>query len=87
MIQLTQITPVAFPLNLGTADSLYVNVNTYDNGTSRIFYVLFDTSSGIRKKLTSEFLYLTEEQVTANGNDINWVTNYVVEQLGLTLAL
>ena len=87
MTQLTQIQPVNFPLNLGTADSLYVKINiSNDNSRGVIFYVLYDTTNYTRKRLTSGFLGLTEEQVTANGNDLNWAKNYVATELGLTLT-
>jgi hypothetical protein len=84
---MTQITPVIFPLNLGTADSLYVDMKiTNDTSGGRIFYALFDTSITPSRKLSSGLLNLTEDQVAANGNDINWATNYVATELGLTLS-
>ena len=88
MTQRTQITPVVFPLNLGTATFLNVSVKiSNDNTSGPVFYALYDMSNDItRRRLTHGVFRLTEEQVTANGNDVNWATNYVVEQLGLTLA-
>jgi hypothetical protein len=87
MRQLIQIQPVNFPLNLGVADSLNVNINISNNNLrGNIFYTLFDTSITPSRKLSSGFLNLTEEQITANGNDINWAINYVATELGLTLA-
>ena len=85
-MQLIQIQPVNFPLNLGTADSFYVNISkTGDNTRGGVFFSLFDTTNYTRKRLTSGFLRLTEDQISAHGNDLNWAKNYVVEQLGLTL--
>ena len=43
MTQLTQIQPVNFPLNLGTADSLYVKINISNDNTAPYLYA-WDTT-------------------------------------------
>ena len=89
MTQRTQITPVVFPLNLGTATLLKVSIEiSNDNTSGPVFYALYDMSNdnSSGKRLTNGVFRLTEEQITSNEINIDWATNYVVEQLGLTLT-
>ena len=87
MDKIIQITPITFPLNLGTADSLYVYGGRADgNLSNRITCLLLNRSIRPSRILAREVFILTEEQVTSNEINIDWATNYVVEQLGLTLT-
>lgn len=81
-----QIQPLVFPLNLGTANQLIINlsVNPSING-ARISYTLIDNTSVPPKRLSNGFYDITEEDFTLHGNDKEWIINYVTEQLGVTL--
>ena len=81
-----QIQPVVFPLNLGTADiiSISLMVNSNNEG-ARIGYSMFDSTQTPQKTLASKTYEITEEEFELHGNDKEWVTNYVVEQLGITI--
>ena len=81
-----QIQPVSFPLNLGIANKITITllVSPNTNG-ARVSYILLDDTVTPPKRLATNFLEITEENYTMHGNDKQWITNYVVEQLGLTL--
>jgi hypothetical protein len=85
---MAQIQPITYPLNLGTADDLSVTVslNTDQDG-GRIFYTLNDTSVTPYKRMSSGTLFLTEEQVTADGFDKAWALEYTATELGVTLTV
>jgi hypothetical protein len=80
-----QIQPVVFPLNLGTANSISVNISTnLSIPGARISYTLIDNTIIPLRYLSNGFVNLTEEQFTDHGNDKEWVENYVLDQLGVT---
>jgi hypothetical protein len=83
---MTQIEPIVFPLGLGTANKLITRlmVNTPVPGAI-ISYTLMDGSTDLGKGIVSGNFQITEEDYVANGNDKEWITNYVVERLGITL--
>jgi len=81
-----QIQPVVFPLNLGTADTISISlmVNSNNEG-ARIGYSMFDSTQIPQKMLANKTYEITEEEFEAHGNDKEWVTNYVVNQLGVVV--
>lgn len=80
------IQPVQFPLNLGTADRLLVRIGiSMDIEKTGIRYILLDKSNTANPLARGGFP-LTQEQIDAHGNDINWAYSYVAEQLGVTLV-
>ncbi len=82
-----QIQPVVFPLNLGTADKISINISANANEQgAKIRYILFDNSSSKIKFLSSGILELSEEQFLNHGNDKDWITNYTVQQLGIVIV-
>jgi hypothetical protein len=85
---MTSIQPVAFPLNLGTANkiSITLSASTSDSGAN-IVYSLVDTSTDVLKRLAMGQYNITEEQFTDHGNDKEWIENYVADQLGVTLIV
>jgi len=81
-----QIEPVVFPLNLGTANQLDVNISANPSiGGARINYSLIDGSYTPIKRLTHGSFNITESDFVTHGSDKDWITNYVVGQLGVTL--
>ena len=79
------IQPVEFPLNLGTADRLLVRIGLgIEAEKSFIQYLLIDKSNTDKPLARGKYV-LTQEQIDAHGNDINWAYDYVAEQLGVTL--
>jgi hypothetical protein len=83
---MTQIQPVVFPLNLGTADSISINLSSStSNQGATVSYMLLDKTSTPTKRLSQGFFNLTEEQFADHGNDKAWIENYVADQLGVTL--
>jgi len=84
---MASITPVTYPLNLGTADDLTVNLNFNSRSEGgRIFYILYDTSSQPYKRMSSGFFILTQSQITDNDVDVVWALNYAASELGVTLT-
>jgi hypothetical protein len=85
---MTSIQPVAFPLNLGTANkiSITLSASTSDSGAN-IVYSLLDTSVTPFKRLATGRYDITEEQFTDHGNDKVWIDNYVADQLGITFIV
>lgn len=82
---MAKIQPVVFPLNLGTANKLEINIGANPSVLgARVSYLLLDSTVIPHKQLSNGFLNLTEEQFIAHGNDKKWVEDYVVEQLGVT---
>jgi hypothetical protein len=83
---MTQIKPIVFPLNLGTADTISISLMTNTNNEgARIGYSMFDSTQTPQKMLASKTYEITDEEFVAHGNDKEWITNYVVERLGVTL--
>lgn len=81
-----QIQPVVFPLNLGTANRIQISINSnIDTPGARISYSLLDTSDNILRRLSNGYFDISEEDFATHGNDKDWVLNYVVMQLGITL--
>jgi hypothetical protein len=81
-----QIQPVTFPLNLGTANYVAINITTNtSNQEARACYLILDKTVTPSKRLSHGFFTLTEEQYTSHGNDKAWIENYVAGQLGVTL--
>lgn len=82
---MAKIQPVVFPLNLGTADKLEINIGANPSVLgARISYLLLSSTTIPHKQLSNGFLNLTEEQFIAHGNDKKWIEDYVIEQLGVT---
>ena len=84
---MAQIQSITYPLNLGTADKLTINIITsseIDGG--KIFYRLMDSSITPNKMMSSGHLLLSEEQVTADNFDKAWALTYTAQQLGVTLT-
>jgi hypothetical protein len=83
---MTQIQPVIFPLNLGTADRITISISANASiPGARISYLLLDSTVTPIKHLSQGFFNLTEEQFIDLGNDKTWVENYVVNQLGIEI--
>ena len=84
---MTQIEPIIFPLGLGTANQLRTNlmVNIPVPGAI-ISYTLMDGSVPPGKSIVSGNFQITEEEYVAQGNDKEWIMNYVVEQLGVNIV-
>ena len=84
---MAQIQPITYPLSLGTANDLSINIslNTNSDG-GRIFYTLNDTSLIPNKRMSSGTFFLTEEQVTAEGFNKDWALSYTATELGVTLT-
>lgn len=83
---MTQIQPVEFPLNLGTANKLIINISANNSMQGAIVsYALLDDTFTPPKRLSNNVLQLTEEQFADHGNDKEWILNYVAEQLGVIL--
>lgn len=81
---MTNIQPVVFPLNLGTADKLEIHLSANPSVLgANVSYILKNTKTIPHKHLSNGFFTLTEEQFVAHGNDKEWVENYVIEQLGV----
>jgi hypothetical protein len=81
---MVQIQPVIFPLNLGSANHLETGIISNDSDV-RIVYQLFDTSTVVLKKLNSGYFSITQQEFINHGSDENWVLNYVIDKLGVTL--
>lgn len=83
---MTQIEPIVFPLNLGTADYLNANlIATPGVDGARIAYTLIDSTKTPNSILIQNLIPVSEEDYSQNGNNKTWIINYVVEQLGITL--
>lgn len=83
-----QIQPVVFPLNLGTANQVDIKLITVPNSVgAKIVYSLFDNTSTPVKRLSQGIFDITEEDFTNHGNDKEWITNYVIQQLGISLIV
>lgn len=83
---MTQIQPVVFPLNLGTATKIAINLIANPNQTgATISYALFEAAD-TPKMLGNGSYGVTEEDYVAHGNDKEWIINYVVQQLGVTIV-
>ena len=81
-----QIQPVVFPLNLGTANYVAINISiNTSNQEARACYLILDKTVTPSKQLSHGFFTLTEEQYASHGNDKEWIENYVLGQLGATL--
>lgn len=84
---MTQIQPVVFPLNLGTANQLLINMSANNSSEGAVIaYALLDDASTPPKRLSNGLFQLTEEEFTSHGNDKEWITNYVANQLGVTVV-
>ena len=60
---MTQIEPVVFPLNLGVANQIDINISANaDVIGGRIIFSLFDNTSSPIKRLSNGFFDLTEEE-------------------------
>lgn len=83
---MASITPVIYPLNLGTADDLTVNLN-FNSGSEggRIFYTLNDNSIHPGRRMSSGIFLLTQSQITDNDVDVVWALDYTATELGVTL--
>ena len=84
---MTQIQPVVFPLNLGTANCFIMNISANNSIPGGVLtYNLLDNSSNPPARLAQGIFQLTEEQFLAHGSDKTWVINYIAEQLGVTIV-
>ena len=82
---MAKIQPVDFPLNLGTAHKLEINLSANPSVLgARVSYILINNKITPSKHLSNGFFNLTEEQFAAHGNDKEWIENYVIDQLGVT---
>jgi hypothetical protein len=83
---MTQIQPVVFPLNLGTATALSVSISANVEMTgAKILCDLFDTTVSPSKRIVHELFEITEEQFAVQGNDKEWIKTFAAQQLGVTL--
>jgi|11BtaG_2_1085332.scaffolds.fasta_scaffold00696_3 hypothetical protein len=84
---MASITPVAYPLNLGTANDLSINLS-FNSGSEggRIFYTLNDNSIHPGRRMSSGIFLLTQSQITDNDVDVVWALNYAASKLGVTLT-
>lgn len=83
---MAEIQPVVYPLNIGVANQLTININ-YSSETdgARIFYQLSDSNQSSNSRLSSSMILMNQEDFVNHGNDKQWVLNYVANQLGVTL--
>ena len=83
---MAEIQPVVYPLNIGVANQLTINITaSSETEGARIFYLLSNSNQGDGTRLSSSFLMMSQEDFTNHGNDKEWVLNYVANQLGVTL--
>lgn len=84
---MAKITPVVFPLNLGTADEVIIRTSfQLEDTTANIMYELRNsTVTDRRARLASGFLIMPEEIFTEWGSDNQYVIDWAAEQLGLEL--
>ena len=75
---MAKITPVVFPLNLGTADEIIIRTSfQLEDTTANIMYELRNsTVTDRRARLASGFLIMPEEIFTEWGSDNQYVIEY-----------
>ena len=85
---MAKIQPINYPLNLGTANELAVNINInseLDGG--KISYRLLSVSDENFKIMSTGTLNISEAQVTAEGFNKDWALSYAASELGITLIV
>jgi len=84
---MAKITPVVFPLNLGTADEIIIRTSfQLEDKTANIMYEFRNSTIADRRtRLSSGFLNMPEDIFTEWGADNQFIIDWVAGQLGLEL--
>ena len=83
---MAKIQPISYPLNLGTANELAVNININSElEGGKISYRLLSVSDENFKIMSTGTLNISEAQVTAEGFNKDWALSYAASELGITL--
>ncbi len=84
---MAKITPVVFPLNLGTADEIIIRTSfQLEDKTANLMYEFRNSAIADRRtRLSSGFLNMPEDIFTEWGADNQFIIDWVASELGIEL--